>query len=201
MKRSLRFVLAALLLTIFFVSSVLMVSAFATVDQSALSCTNFSASGTSDQPYVSIYAFNNVTADEVFAIVPVTGGTFSGSVSFPAATAGTAFDVEVWGTVNLYTNIGDPGYWDFGGFYATTIPCTQAPENCPYPLPTDSVVYDVPLGAPAFFAPDLQSSASFDLPAGTWKISEFDGDFAKVWIACEATPIWIPKNAVGGIVG
>ena len=200
MKRSLRFVLAALLLTIFFVSSVLMVSAFATVDQSALSCTNFSASGTSDQPYVTIYAIN-FAGLEYFTIVPVTGGAYSGSVTFPETPDGTPFIVEVWGTVNLYTNIGDSGYWDFDTFYIDDLPCTQTHENCPYPLPTDSVVYDVPLGAPAFFAPDLQSSASFDLPAGTWKISEFDGDFAKVWIACGATPIWIPKNAVGGIVG
>ena len=59
----------------------------------------------------------------------------------------------------------------------------------------------MPLGAPTFFNPDLQSAANFNLPAGTWKISEFKDDFAKVWIACQATPVWIPRNAVGSAVG
>jgi len=30
----------------------------------------------------------------------------------------------------------------------------------------------------------------------TWYISEFSGDFAKVWVACQASPVWVPSNAV-----
>lgn len=71
--------------------------------------------------------------------------------------------------------------------------------DCDYPLPTNSVLYSVPAGAPAYFNPDLQSATNFNLPAGTWKISEFSGDFAKVWIACQAQPIWIPTAALGGV--
>ncbi len=67
---------------------------------------------------------------------------------------------------------------------------------CPYPLPAGSVVYSIPAGAPAFFSPDLASQTTFAIPAGTWYISEFSGDFAKVWIACEASPVWVPANAV-----
>lgn len=67
---------------------------------------------------------------------------------------------------------------------------------CPYPLPAGSVVYSVPAGAPAFWDADLSAQTNFSLPAGTWYISEFVGDFAKVWIACQASPIYIPSNAV-----
>jgi hypothetical protein len=68
--------------------------------------------------------------------------------------------------------------------------------NCPRPLPAGSVVYPVPAGAPTFWAPDLATQTDLILPAGTWWISEFEGDFAKVWIACQAEPVWIPSNAV-----
>jgi hypothetical protein len=68
--------------------------------------------------------------------------------------------------------------------------------NCTNPLPTGSVVYNVPAGALAFFAPDLNSYANFNLPPGTWYISEFGESFAKVWIACEANAIYIPVENV-----
>ncbi len=68
--------------------------------------------------------------------------------------------------------------------------------SCTYPLPDGSVVYSVPAGAPTFYAADLNTKTNFDLPAGTWWISEFTGDFAKVWIACQGQPVYIPANAV-----
>ena len=67
---------------------------------------------------------------------------------------------------------------------------------CTYPLPAGSVVYSVPAGAPTFYEADLGTKLNFDLPAGTWWISEFTGDFAKVWIACQGSPVYIPANAV-----
>lgn len=69
-------------------------------------------------------------------------------------------------------------------------------QNCPYPLPSGSIVYSVPAGAPTFWAADLATQTDLILPTGTWWISEFDGDFAKVWIACQAQPVWIPTNAI-----
>ncbi len=88
-----------------------------------------------------------------------------------------------------------------GGTYSATISgvgniSDGTPGDCPFPLPLGSVVYNVPAGAPAFFAADLSTQTNFTLAAGTWYISEFSGDFAKVWIACEARPFWIPTNAV-----
>lgn len=68
---------------------------------------------------------------------------------------------------------------------------------CDYPMPTTAVLYDVPQGAPAFFDADLSTQVNFNLPAGQWKVMEFSGDFARVWITCGGSPVWIPTNALG----
>jgi hypothetical protein len=68
--------------------------------------------------------------------------------------------------------------------------------DCPYPQPADAALYQLPAGAPAFFAADLGSQTGFNIPAGTWYMSDFSDDFAKVWIACEAQPVYVPANAV-----
>lgn len=86
------------------------------------------------------------------------------------------------------TNCQNAGY-SFGA-------ATLGAGNCTHPLPTGSVVYNVPAGALAFFAPDLNSYANFNLPPGTWYISEFGESFAKVWIACEGDAIYIPIENV-----
>lgn len=75
-------------------------------------------------------------------------------------------------------------------------PATEEVPSCPIPLPDGSAIYNVPAGAPAFFAPDLASQTDFNLPAGTWWVTQFEGDFAQVWIACQANLIWIPVNAI-----
>ncbi len=67
---------------------------------------------------------------------------------------------------------------------------------CTYPLPAGSVVYPVPAGALAFYAADASTYTGFNLTPGTWYISQFSGDFAKVWVACEASPVWIPVENV-----
>lgn len=71
-----------------------------------------------------------------------------------------------------------------------------ATASCRVPMPVGSRVYSVPAGAPTFYQPSLDAQTNFNLPAGTWYISEFSGDFAKVWIACQADMVWIPANAV-----
>jgi hypothetical protein len=67
---------------------------------------------------------------------------------------------------------------------------------CLNPLPAGSVVYNVPLGAPTFYDASLDTQLSWNLPAGTWWISEFTGDFAKVWMSCGAQNFYIPANSV-----
>ncbi len=68
---------------------------------------------------------------------------------------------------------------------------------CPYPLATSATIRNVPLGAPAYYAADLNTLLPWSLPAGNWYVSEISGDFAKVWIACTGNPIWIPVSALG----
>ncbi|MBL8132730.1 MAG: PPC domain-containing protein [Anaerolineae bacterium] len=96
----------------------------------------------------------------------------------------------------------DDTFSQAGGSYTLTI---SGPGNvyfagmssgCTNPLPAGSVVYELPAGAPAFYAADLATQTSFNIPAGHWYISEFSGEFAKLWIACEADPVWVPANAV-----
>ncbi len=71
-------------------------------------------------------------------------------------------------------------------------------DNCPDPLPSGSTVRSVPLGAPAYYAADAATRVNFDLPAGTWWVTQTSGDFTQVWIGCQANRIWIPTTAVGG---
>ncbi len=67
---------------------------------------------------------------------------------------------------------------------------------CTNPLPTNAAQRVLPSGAPAFFAPNLNSQTNFTIPAGTWYIGETSGDFAKLWIACGANSVWVPTNAI-----
>lgn len=88
-------------------------------------------------------------------------------------------------------------YEDEAGPYYFTITAPDAPAvPCPYPLPGGSVVYDIPAGAPAFYEASLGAGTGFNIPAGTWYVSEFVDDFAKVWISCQGAPVWVPSNAV-----
>lgn len=112
-----------------------------------------------------------------------------------ALTAGTTYFVVIIDDTfdqlgqNYDLTISGPGEIYLGG-----LPAAPA---CPYPLPAGSVIRSVPAGAPTFFAPDLGSQISnLTLPPGTWYISEIEGDFALVWIACQAQPIYIPVNTI-----
>jgi len=201
MKNALRVGLFALLLVILFGTSALLVSADATATHSTLACDQFSASGTSDSPFVTLYVSNLTRSEFWFVIIPVSGGKYSGTLHFPAMPAGTVLNEEVWGSLDIYTSFSDPNYYDEGAYFNLDAPCTQTVSACPNPLPPGSTVYNVPQGAPAFYDADPNTKVNFDLPAGTWEISDFSGDYAHVWIACQATPIWIPKSAVGSPVG
>ncbi|MFN8417706.1 MAG: hypothetical protein U0528_00430 [Anaerolineae bacterium] len=58
--------------------------AFATATSTTFGCSSFSASGTTDAPYVTIYAYAGGV--DYFTIVANNGGTYSGSVSFSGTT-------------------------------------------------------------------------------------------------------------------
>lgn len=163
-----------------------------TVDASGMY--NFSATSTGG--FASLYLFEGSFNSAAALPTCIAADNSGNPVTFSAnLTAGTQyFAVPI-----------DDTFAQAGGDYTLSI---DGPGNillagaaCAYPLPAGTVVYDVPAGAPAFFEPRLDTQVNFNLPAGTWKILEFSGDFAKVWIACQAQPIWIPRNAVGEAIG
>ncbi len=130
------------------------------------------------------------------------------TVGGPDASPGVAFGVrESLAVPDAYDFVTDEYWTDPQGqacqdagytFGAVVLGAGGDPVSaaCPIPLPSGAVQYQVPAGAPAFFAPNLQSQTTFSLPAGSWWVTQFEGDFAQVWIACQASMIWVPSNAV-----
>lgn len=80
--------------------------------------------------------------------------------------------------------------------WTATATVTATAAACPFPMPAGSRVYNVPAGALAFYDDDPNTYAGFNLPPGSWYISEFGEAFAKVWIACQAQPVYIPVENV-----
>lgn len=155
----------------------------------------------------------SLTSDSGFASLSLFAGSFDPANGFATCIAAdnsgnpVEFSEALTAGTQYFFVPFDDTFAQVGGGYSATI---SGPGNifvagmgadCPYPLPVGSVVYNIPAGAPAFFAADLGSGTGFNIPAGTWYVSEFSGDFAKVWIACQASPVWVPANAVGGPVG
>ena len=75
---------------------------------------------------------------------------------------------------------------------------TEAVPPCPNPLPDGFAVRSIPAGALAYFEPNEEAYTGFNLPPGTWYTSAAEDGFVEVWIACQATNIFIPAaNVVG----
>ena len=139
------------------------------------------------KPYVGTYTLGGFNPANPLANcinVDGDGGPFTFSSAGQYTLVVSTFDAEVTGAFS-FTMTG-PGSISF---VDNANACTQS-------LPAGSVVRSVPGGAPAFYDADLGTQLTWNLPAGTWWISETSGDFAKVWIGCAANPIWIPLNAV-----
>ncbi|MBE2266624.1 MAG: hypothetical protein IAE80_00230, partial [Anaerolinea sp.] len=140
------------------------------------------------------------------------GGTFTVrfTIGGPILQGATGIGVYLEDAVgaaaaNTYDSDGSAELWpeqvgldcsETNSWGATVIGASSSLAACPVPRPVGSVIYSVPAGAPTFFQPNDQSRTTFNLPAGTWYISEFSGDWARVWIACQANMVWIPANAV-----
>ncbi len=146
----------------------------------------------SDGGFASIYLYEN-SHDPANGMTNCIAADNSGNpVSITSSlTAGRSYFLIVF----------DDTFAQVGGNYTASF---SGPGNiniglgtaCLNPLPIGSVVYELPAGAPAFFAPNLESQTTFAIPAGTWWITQFSGDFAQVWIACQANLVWVPTNAV-----
>ncbi|MEP7293764.1 MAG: hypothetical protein ABI835_18395 [Chloroflexota bacterium] len=163
---------------------------------------NFSVASTGDSlTFASIYIMDsgfNPAAALGNCIAASNNG--DSSVAVPTTldnvnlTAGTPYYLVIFDDTGDQTTPGYTGSAD--GVGDILIEGSASANLCSNPLPAGSVVYSVPAGAPAFYAADLATKVNFNLPAGTWWISEFTGDFAKVWMSCQATPFYIPSNAV-----
>lgn len=118
----------------------------------------------------------------------VTSGDDTTTLTFPAAgeytLVLTPFHDHAIGNIN----------YDITGPGTITVITT-----CSYPLPSSGAgVLSIPNDTPAYFSPDSQSGTNFSIPAGTWWITDVSGDFAQVWISCEAQPVWVLKSAIVG---
>lgn len=105
--------------------------AIAVVDEYTAGCRSFSASGTTNQPFVTLFAHNNVTGGEVFEVFPVTGGSFSETIDLPPTSQGTLVNYEAWGSPTDYVNLGDPGYWDGEEYFNLDLQCFDTALDIP----------------------------------------------------------------------
>jgi hypothetical protein len=148
----------------------------------------------------------SLTSDAGFASLYLMDSGFTPAAAFPNCLAGDNSGNPVTFTENLTAGVTyyavpfDDTFDQLGGNYTLNVTgpgnISLGTPDCPYPLPVGSSVYNIPAGAPTFYDPNLGAQTNFNLPAGTWYISEFTGDFAKVWISCEGSPVYVPANAV-----
>lgn len=101
--------------------------AFVVVDQVAQGCGSLTASGTTNQPFVTFYAYHYPpNIGEYFEVIPVVGGAFSYTFNFPPPANPGQVNYEVWGSPSDYVNLGDPGYWDSEAYYDADGNCSIA---------------------------------------------------------------------------
>lgn len=138
--------------------------------------------------------------------------TIGGPILQGAAGIGVYLEDAVgFAAVTTYDSNGSGQFWDdqtgtdcqnagftFGAtFLGVVTDVVDACNGAPYPRPAGSVIYNVPAGALAYWDDDLNTYTGFNLPPGTWYISEFtDSGFARVWISCQASPVYIPVENV-----
>jgi len=87
-------------------------------------------------------------------------------------------------------------YGPYGSCPTTTTEFAATVGNCPNPLPSGFSVRNIPAGALAYFQPDASTYTGFNLPPGTWYAGAAEDGFVEVWIACEATNIFVPAENV-----
>ena len=73
---------------------------------------------------------------------------------------------------------------------------SSLPTDCTYLLP-DSAVRGELETTPAFFGPNLEDGANINLQAGgSWWIMDARSGFYKLWITCQANPLWVPASTM-----
>lgn len=125
-------------------------NAYADVTDYTLTCSSFTATGTSDAPYVTLYVTQSI--DDVvplhYVVIPVIDGTYSGTLTFPAYPAGTELDFEVWGTLNPNSAYEEDGYWDDDVWFyeiERCVPVVEIGPSWPVEFEMRSVICDTPI--------------------------------------------------------
>ncbi|MBE2268668.1 MAG: hypothetical protein IAE80_10600 [Anaerolinea sp.] len=167
-----------------------------TVDASGMydfSATRPAVSGTLTSIYLMNSSFNPAAALANCLAGDNTGNPTSFSFNLTAGTVYyfVVFDDTFTQTGTTYTaSINGPGN------ITLLNPPTGSAPIFTVPRPASATIYNVPLGAPAYWGDDLGTRLLWDLPAGNWYIAQFSNGFAQVWIAGQANMIWIPETAV-----
>lgn len=78
-----------------------------------------------------------------------------------------------------------------------TVTPLPPPPNCPNPLPIASVQGRILATIPAYYLPDITATTNVVIEVGTsWWIMDSEPGFYQLWIACEATPVWVEAQFV-----
>ncbi|MFN8417708.1 MAG: hypothetical protein U0528_00440 [Anaerolineae bacterium] len=198
MRLRILFVIAAAVLVASAVLPQHSTSAYADATSVVHGCSSFSASGTTNAPLVAIYAY--VDGNDYVNYVASSGGTFSGSISFPAQPDGTVIIYEAWGGSVADPTFTDPGYWDGEDYYFNEVPCSSA--GGPYVpagwtqhwMTCSSAVFDAPGGNP-IGTNAVWAGQSFYVNPAT-KTDASGKSWSQVFVSSAISP-WIPTSCVG----
>jgi len=118
-------------------------------------------------------------------LVPATATATDTATNTPAANTATATATS---TPNLSLPSATPTATSTG---TPTVPAPGVP--CTNPLPIGSVQGRVIVTLFAYYNPNPDSTTDVVIPGGTsWWIIGTDPGYYRIWIACEATPVWVP---------
>jgi hypothetical protein len=162
------------------------ISAQATVTEVVQTCNSFTATGTTDQPYIVVEVWSwineaaNTYVDYIYVSVPVNpDGSFTFSSGFDAQPPNTVIYYWLWGSPT--NNVSG---WDGKAWYDSgAVPCVPAAEgpSIPAGFVLRTITCDVPVYNTAAGSPVAGGAA---IKAGqTWYVNPtpVDGDDGRQW--------------------
>lgn len=198
MKRLLALMFAALFVVV--LGHVAPTRAFATVSSFFAGCSTFSASGTTNAPYIAVNVrIPNTDPSLFFGSFPVgADGTFNVNVSFTPPPVGTLLEYSVWGGPL-------PGGWyDGESFFATTESCLPS-SFTGAGIPAGFVMHNIVCTVPVYTQPAGVPVGNDRVLSGqTWFVNPTpvegaDGEqWTEIFVGSAINP-WIPTECVGEI--
>ena len=176
------------------------VRAFATATSYFAGCGNFSASGTTNAPYVAVNVrIPGVDPSLFFGSFPTDGsGTFSVNVSFVSVPVGTLIEYSVWG------GPAPGGFYDGESFFETVEVCQPSPFTGAG-IPAGFVMHNIICTVPVYTQPAGVPVGNDRVLAGqTWFIDPTpvegtDGqEWTEIFVGSSINP-WIPTECVGSV--